>query len=159
VSHDRHFISHLATAVLEVKGGCARYLPGDYEYYLSKAGEGADAPETSRTEPAESRAPTAVQRERLEEKRLKSELRALEKEESFLMERLETLETERRAIEESMARPEVYANGERMKDLGRRHEENHRLHVEAMARWEQLDGRSRQAREKIANLRSDTAAR
>ncbi len=28
VSHDRHFISNLATAVLEVKDGCARYLPG-----------------------------------------------------------------------------------------------------------------------------------
>ncbi len=36
VSHDRHFISHLATAVLELKDGGARWLPGDYEYYLSK---------------------------------------------------------------------------------------------------------------------------
>ena len=43
VSHDRHFISHLATAVLEVKDGCARYLPGDYEYYLSKSAQGAGA--------------------------------------------------------------------------------------------------------------------
>jgi ATP-binding cassette subfamily F protein 3 len=158
VSHDRHFISHLATAVLEVKGGSARYLPGDYEYYLGKAGQGPRVQEPARTERVEARPPTAVQRERIEEKRLKSELRALEKEESLLMQRLDELETGRRGIEESMALPEVYANGERMKELRREHDENHRQHAEAMAKWEQLDGKSRQAREKMANLRTDTIA-
>jgi ATP-binding cassette subfamily F protein 3 len=155
VSHDRHFISHLATAVLEVKGGCARYLPGDYEYYLAKTAAGADAKETPAAK-AESRPATAVQRERNEEKRLKSEIRSLEKEESLLMQHVETLESERHAIEESMARPEVYANGERMRGLRRDHDENHRRHAEAMVQWEQLDGRTRQAREKMANLRTDT---
>jgi ATP-binding cassette subfamily F protein 3 len=155
VSHDRHFISHLATAVLEVKGGCARYLPGDYEYYLAKTAAGADAKETPAAK-AESRPATAVQRERNEEKRLKSEIRSLEKEESLLMQHLETLESERHAIEESMARPEVYANGERIRGLRRDHDENHRRHAEAMVQWEQLDGRTRQAREKMANLRTDT---
>ena len=59
VSHDRHFIAHLATAVLEVKGGSARYLPGDYEYYL---GQGSTMPR-----PAASPAPverTATRRAR-----------------------------------------------------------------------------------------------
>ncbi len=42
---------------------------------------------------------------------LKSELRALEKEEAALLEELEGLESRRRQIEESMARPEVYADG------------------------------------------------
>ncbi|MGA2641842.1 MAG: ATP-binding cassette domain-containing protein, partial [Spirochaetia bacterium] len=119
VSHDRHFISHLATAVLEVKDGCARYLPGDYEYYLAKAVHGPPAREPIRTGPAEARPATAVQQERIEEKRLKSEIRALEKEESLLMQRLESLEKERHGIEESMALPEVYANGEQMRELGR----------------------------------------
>jgi ATP-binding cassette subfamily F protein 3 len=159
VSHDRHFISHLATAVLEVKGGCARYLPGDYEYYLAKAGRGSDEQELLQSRPAAPRPATVVQQERLEEKRLKSELRTLEKEESLLMQRLEELETERHGIEDSMARPEVYENGERMRDLRREHEENHRQHMEAMAKWEQLDGKSRQAREKMANLRTDTGSR
>jgi ATP-binding cassette, subfamily F, member 3 len=153
VSHDRHFISHLATAVLEVKDGCARYLPGDYEYYLSKAGPGAGGPVAP--PPAAERTATAVQVERMEEKRLKSELRALEKEEALLMQRLETLEAERHGIEESMARPEVYANGERMKDLRREHDENHRRHAESMAVWEDLEIRSRAAREKMARLRTD----
>ena len=156
VSHDRHFISHLATAVLEVKDGCARYLPGDYEYYLSKAEPGAGVAARS---PAGGGPATAVQRERTEEKRLKSELRALEREEAVLVQRLESLESERHGIEESMARPEVYANGERMKELRREHEENHDRHAAAMEQWETVEARSREAREKIANLRTDTASR
>jgi ATP-binding cassette subfamily F protein 3 len=158
VSHDRHFISHLATAVLEVKGGCARWLPGDYEYYLGKVARDASESESPRAAAAESRGATAVQRERIEEKRLKSELRVLEKEESLLLQLLEELENGRHAIEESMARPEVYSNGERMKELRREHDENSRRHAEAMAKWEQLDGRSREARGKMANLRTDAGA-
>ena len=99
-----------------------------------------------------------MQRERIEEKRLKSELRVLEKEESLLLQLLEELENGRHAIEESMARPEVYSNGERMKELRREHDENSRRHAEAMAKWEQLDGRSREARGKMANLRTDAGA-
>jgi ATP-binding cassette subfamily F protein 3 len=156
VSHDRHFISHLATAVLEVKGGHARYLPGDYEYYLGKAGGEVEVPETVR---AESRPQSAVQQERMEEKRLKSELRTLEKEEAALLQGVEEMDAERLRIEESMARPDVYANGERMKDLRREHEDNRRRHAEAMAAWELLDERSRQTREKIAGLRPDTVSR
>jgi hypothetical protein len=144
--------------VLEVKGGSARYLPGDYEYYLAKSVQGQRVQEPARTERAEARPATAVQRERIEEKRLKSELRTLEKEESLLLQRLEELESERLEIEGSMALPEAYANGERMKELRRGHDENHRQHAEAMAKWEQLDDRSRQAREKMANLRTDTVA-
>ncbi|OHD73895.1 MAG: ABC transporter ATP-binding protein, partial [Spirochaetes bacterium RBG_13_68_11] len=38
VSHDRAFIEGLATAVLELRGGRARWFPGGYEYYLRKTG-------------------------------------------------------------------------------------------------------------------------
>ena len=89
----------------------------------------------------------------MEEKRLKSELRALEKEEAALMQRLEALEEERHEIEGSMARPEVYANGDRMKELRRQHQENHGQHAAAMEQWEKVEERFREAREKIANLR------
>jgi hypothetical protein len=45
-----------------------------------------------------------------------------------------------------------------MKELRREHDENSRRHAEAMAKWEQLDGRSREARGKMANLRTDAGA-
>jgi ATP-binding cassette subfamily F protein 3 len=159
VSHDRHFISHLASAVLEIKGGCARYFPGDYEYYLAKTGSDHHAQELLHSRPAVLRPSTPVQQERREEKRLKSELRSLEKEESLIMHSLQALEDQRRGIEESMALPEAYANGERMKELRRQHQQNSLLHAKAMAKWEQLDRQCQRARESIASLRTVTGSR
>jgi len=159
VSHDRHFIAHLATAVLEVKGGGARYLPGDYDYYLRRTAQEADAQGAAAAPAAaESKAATATQKERQEEKRLKSELRALEREEGLLIQQLEALEAARREIEESMALPEAYENGGRMKELRKRHEENHERHAQSMARWEEVDSRIGALREGIEGLRSDKAA-
>jgi ATP-binding cassette subfamily F protein 3 len=150
VSHDRHFISHLATAVLEVKGGGARFLPGDYDYYLRRVAQERQAEADAPPVAAETRAATATQLERREEKRLKSELRSLEREEAELMQGLESLEGSRREIEETMALPEVYADGERMKALRRRHQENQALHGESMTRWERVDARLRELKEKIS---------
>ncbi len=159
VSHDRHFISHLATAVLEVKGGGARYLPGDYDYYMRRAAQEADAQAGAAGVPAaaESKPATATQKERQEEKKLKSELRALEREEGVLIQQLEELEAARREIEESMAMPEVYENGGRMKELRKRHEENHERHARSMTRWEEVDSRLGALKEGIEGLRSDKA--
>ncbi len=162
VSHDRHFISHLATAVLEVKNGGARYLPGDYEYYIRKLAleeaESAAFPRAPRAA-ARDEPKTSTQREREEEKKLKSELRSLEKQEAELMGEVERLEAARKSIEESMALPEVYANGGRMRDLRRQHAENHARHDAAMTAWEEMDGRIRALRDRLAGLRIDTGAR
>jgi ATP-binding cassette, subfamily F, member 3 len=158
VSHDRHFIENLAEAVLEVKGGGARFFPGNYEYYLRRIGQeqaAGDAQAESGTGRASAqKTASAVQRERQEDKKLKSELRSLEKEEAALVEELERLEALRRSLEDDMARPEVYANGERMRDLRRRHTETHDLHAAAMARWEELDARLGELKGTISGLRS-----
>ena len=158
VSHDRHFISHLATAVLELKDGRARYLPGDYDYYLAKSASDAAAanpvpvPAASASErPPADGARGASADTRAEDKRVKSELRSLEREEAVLLQRLEDLEAERVRIEESMARPDVYSDGDKMKELRRRHDENQRYHAHAMQRWEQVDGSARAARERLAS--------
>ena len=160
VSHDRHFISHLATAVLEVKNGAARYLPGDYEYYLSKVSmEQGEAAGTAVAAREETKSATVTQQERQEEKRLKSELRSLEKQEEELMRQIEGLDAARHSIEQSMALPEIYANGQRMRELRKRHAETHGLHNNAMAAWEEMDARLRDLRDRVAGLRIDTAAR
>ena len=159
VSHDRDFIANLATAVLEVKGGCARYFPGDYEYYLRRIAQeqGPDGDGAAAPIPA-AKSATDTQRERQEEKRMKSELRGLEKEEGQLMAALEALEAERREIEGSMAKPEVYADGQRMRELGKRHEANAERHAQAMARWEQVDLLIAELKAGLAGLRTDKAS-
>ena len=120
-----------------MKGGGATYLPGDYEYYLGRlAREEADAEGKQSARPADVSTVSVVQRERQEQKRMKSELRSLEKAEEQLMERLEELEAERKKIEESMASPEVYSNGERMRTLAKEHETNQQTHALSMEEWE-----------------------
>jgi ATP-binding cassette, subfamily F, member 3 len=160
VSHDRHFIDNLATTVLEVKGGAARAFPGDYEYYLRRLGqeqEAADASAAAAAAAAPAKAATDTQRERQEEKRMKSEVRSLERAEGELMAALEGLEGERRRIEEQMAKPEVYSSGELMRGLRREHEENARSHAKTMAEWETLDRKLGDLKDSLGRLRSDKA--
>jgi len=152
VSHDRHFISHLATGVLEMKGGAARYFPGDYEYYLRKTGGEADQGD-ARPAPAEDKTPSATQVQRLEDKRMKSTLRALEKEEEQILARLDSLEAARRETEDTMARPEIYADGARMRDLAREHDENARMHQEENRRWEEVASRISELKARMGEAR------
>jgi ATP-binding cassette subfamily F protein 3 len=161
VSHDRHFISNLATGVLEMKAGAAKYFPGDYEYYLAKSGqEDAEAAATAqRAASTQEKSPTVTQFQRLEDKRLKSELRALEREEEAILARLESLEGARKETEDEMARPEVYADGKRMRELGKAHEENARMHQEESRRWEDVVSRASDLKARMAGLRNGTAAR
>ncbi|HVP18301.1 MAG TPA: ABC-F family ATP-binding cassette domain-containing protein [Spirochaetia bacterium] len=160
VSHDRHFISNLATSVLELRDGRARFFPGDYDYYLSKAGlDGAVTPSVRSPEATEERYPTATQAQRQEEKRLKSALRSLEKEELETLAGLELLENGRREIEEEMARPEVYADGKRMRELRRAIEENAARHRQESKHWEEVAQRMAQLKGLFAGLRNGTTSR
>jgi ATP-binding cassette, subfamily F, member 3 len=160
VSHDRHFISNLATAVLEVRDGTARYLPGEYDYYLGKvAEESAAALAVGGGSAVEVRTASVTQVQRLEDKKVKSELRSLEREEGEVMQALEALEGRRKEIEHSMAQPDVYANGERMRELARQHEENLAEHRRASERWEELDSKIAALKERAGGLRPDKASR
>ncbi len=159
VSHDRHFISGLATRVLEMREGRARSFPGDYEYYLSKSAQ--DAAAVANQAPAElpdGKLPSAAQAQRIEDKRLKSALRGLEREEGEILAALESLEAARRQTEDEMARPEVYADGARMRELGKAHERNAREHREKTERWEEICARISELRARIAGIRNGTAA-
>ena len=73
------------------------------------------------------------------------------------MQELEKLETARKAIEESMALPEAYSNGAHMRELRTQHDDNAGEHARAIARWEQVDARIGELKERLAALRSDRA--
>ncbi len=163
VSHDKFFIEGLATKVLELEDGRMRLYPGDYAYYLGRKAaerEGAEAgaadregarprasgsaergdasvrsPSQSSRQGAKS-ATTAYSRE--EEKRARADQRRKEKREAELLALIDSLEAEKRTIEEAMAKPENYSDGERMKRLV---SERARVDAEiagATAAWEEL---------------------
>ena len=142
VSHDRGFIEQLATQVLHLEPGNAKYYPGDYNYYIEQTEKGGESlplatavrtPSvlpSSATPSAGSNAarnacsvpsnegPSRASGTPLsweEQKRLESERRKKEKALSNLEQQLATLEDQKKALEQKLADPAVYSNGEKAK--------------------------------------------
>ena len=120
VSHDRGFIEELADLVLELEAGTTpRLYLGDYRYYLEKkAALDAEPPvagaATLSFSAAAGSQPTVSWEE---EKARKARLRKLRRREEEITERLTGVSAGKRALEETMARPENYSDGGKMKKL------------------------------------------
>ncbi len=115
VSHDRHFISGVATRVLELDRGAGRNFPGDYSYYLSRKQHEKDPTEESETTDVSEQ--TTSQRDHQEHKKAKSTLKRLKNAEQQIIERIENLDARKQELIEEMARPEVYSDGDQVKTL------------------------------------------
>jgi ATP-binding cassette subfamily F protein 3 len=67
VSHDRYFISQVATKIVEIREGELRLYPGDYHYYLDKIAEEKEKERLAAIE-AEKAAKAAAKREKQKDK-------------------------------------------------------------------------------------------
>jgi ATP-binding cassette subfamily F protein 3 len=67
VSHDRYFISRVATKIVEIRDGELRLYRGDYHYYLDKLAEEAEAEKQAALE-AERQAKAEAKRQKQKEK-------------------------------------------------------------------------------------------
>ena len=152
VSHDRHFVSALADRIVEVGGGEATLYPEGFEDFLwRKAREmgfegervpGVPAPDlwllTGRHEAAtgarKNEAGDAY-KDRIRQQRA-AEKHAREIEQTVA--RIETLEAEIAQLHETMARPEVAVNHERLSEL-QAQVEPRQAEVDGLySRWEEL---------------------
>ncbi len=114
ISHDRYFINNTATKVLELsKDGITQFL-GNYDYYLEKKAQ-FETDKTNAQTVAQAQTDSYAERQAKkqqarDERRLKNELAALEK---------EIAEAEKRVHElnELLATPEVYTNASRAKNV------------------------------------------
>lgn len=160
VSHDRYFIERLATRVVELtpdenEGSPSRIrdFPGGYEYYLWRceqeelqhSGSAGGTPAAASRPPHQARrsdpgadSQSATKRGFEEEKRLKSALRKLRREEEQIMQSIEALEANEVDIQHELARPEVYVDGERVKQLTAEIDEAKRRHSALARRWEEV---------------------
>jgi len=68
VSHDRYFISRVATKIVEIRDGELRLYRGDYHYYLDKVAEESEA-EKQATLAAEKKAKADAKRQQQQSKR------------------------------------------------------------------------------------------
>lgn len=154
VSHDRGFIEQLANVVLELKPGEYKYFPGDYVYYLEQTGvlengssnyetakasvssDGINAKnENSCTAKEQNVSETKLSWE--EQKKRDSERRKIEKKIQKLESDIELLENKKSELEEQLANPAVYSNGEKAKSV-QRDIENLAQQIEQITlEWEQ----------------------
>jgi ATP-binding cassette subfamily F protein 3 len=150
VSHDEFFIRALATRVVELRMSPNRHdwrpvrsIPGDYEYYCrwkenreAEEAAAADSPAKS-ADAAESSGGAAEEHRRMKERR--SAISRLRRDEERLMEELEAAEADMASIQEEMARPEVYSDGEKISALQQRLSELETRRDELQERWVQTD--------------------
>ena len=138
ISHDRSFINALATRVVEVRRGCLREFPGNYDDYLRDAGdtasaEGGAVPGHGRRAPQGERRET--QRLERERKRRRDRLgRKVERLEAEILER----EGELEQLRWQRGDPGVHRDAERARallaDVGKAEEAVKQLY----RRWESL---------------------
>jgi len=147
VSHDRYFVDNLATRIVEVKDGRIESCLGNYEDFLRwRAGQGdlghsrqrvelgatvaAAVPENADKEDRRRGHEERKESQRLERRRLK--------ELSDLEEKIETQEGLLQELEERMADPELYRDGENWRRVSQEHGRL-KEEIEALyARWEEL---------------------
>ena len=151
VSHDRGFIQALATQVLHLEPGIAKYYPGDYTYYLEQQEKqgGESLPLGSATELAQSASPAssptpsnggpaprnAPQLSWEEQKKLEAQRRKKEKCLANLEAQLASLEDQKKVLENKLADPQVYSNGEKAKAVQNQIEELSRQIEDLTDQW------------------------
>lgn len=141
VSHDHAFIQNLATRVIELSPGHCRNFVGDYEYYLGRIEDEKNGTvghfsfetdskfaekksgkipisNSAANEGAKQKSAGAIKWEK--EKRLASERRKIERQVEKLEAQIAAKENEKKSLEEKLAEPEIYSNGERAKEVQRK---------------------------------------
>ena len=168
ISHDRYFINRIATKVVEVRDGRLAEYAGDYDYYLEKleeeqgigaGGQGSGELAASRnTAPAapprdEQPSPAGSKPRGKEERRAVAEARQRKSRElAPLRARLAEVETEigkaERRIQDltdQMANPELYRDGERVREVARERKALQDQVASLYGKWEELAMRVEQA--------------
>ncbi len=145
VSHDRYFVSRLATRVIELRADGLHDFMGGYEDYLAKDGADhldADAvalkAKKDKKDTAEAKSSQVSWEER---KRRENRKKNLPKRRDQLLAVIETSEREKNEILEKYAEPTFYEKTKNadIDRLERRKTELDKLIEESMAEWEQVE--------------------
>ncbi|MCL2210294.1 MAG: ABC-F family ATP-binding cassette domain-containing protein [Treponema sp.] len=129
VSHDRAFMEELSTKTLELKPGndlspaTAKLFYGNYAYYLEReqktinGGQITVKNEQKLSAGSESEKVLTNEQKRAADKQKQTAVRRLERQEAEILKTLEELEIKKKTLEAELARPDVYSNGEKVKNV------------------------------------------
>jgi len=165
VSHDRAFMEALSTKTLELNQGRPRLFYGNYAYYLERLASEAGTPETTKTASIavgatkgsgnakesgvssgtvtaangiSGTASLSAADYREAEKKRQAQIRRLERQEAELLARLEQLESEKTKKESSLASPEIYLDGTKVRDIQAQLDAILQKIDELTTQWEQI---------------------
>jgi ABC-type multidrug transport system ATPase subunit len=146
VSHDRHFVSRIATRVIELRADGYQDFPGTYDEYLAR--DGADHLDVqavvlkakAEQKQAAAAAPQAATGElsREEKKKRENRKRQLPKKRDELLAAIEKLEEEKAQIAGSLSDPAALAPADFTR-LGARHAEIEEQVTTLMNEWESVE--------------------
>jgi ATP-binding cassette subfamily F protein 3 len=164
VSHDRAFMEALSTKTLELNQGRPRLFYGNYAYYVERLASEAERSGTATAStPHGTAKPSGTANTasiasgaatpaggisgtsslsaadyREAEKKRQAQIRRLERQEADLLAGLEQLETEKKHLEETLAKPEVYSDGTKVRDIQAQLDDILRKIDELTTQWEQV---------------------
>jgi ATP-binding cassette subfamily F protein 3 len=140
ISHDRHFVSHIATKIWYIEDHQIKEYPGTYDeyaYWMSqreKESEKTPSSEAKKASPVKNTPPPS-QKEQEEAGR---QLRKLRKQIDETEQSVASLEAQIKQLEEEMARPAVFADAYKLAQANTEYEKVKKRLQEANTTWEQL---------------------
>ncbi len=134
VSHNRHFISQVANKIWYIEDKQIKEYPGtyeEYEYWRKKNATESlpEPPPVKKAEPKPSAPKTKSDEQKL--KSLNQEMKKVE-------DRIQKLQQEKEAIENEMAKPEIFSQFEKLQEFQKKFESTNQLLETENNRWETL---------------------
>ena len=140
VSHDRYFINRTAHRMLELNGQTLTGYLGNYDYYLEKKTEAANAPQKKEGE-TDTSVMSLAKTDWQAKKAAQAKQRKLENDLKKTERRIEELEAKIAEIDTLMASDEICRNSAKLGELAAR-QESLRKELEALYEtWEELSGK------------------
>lgn len=154
VSHDRHFISEVATKIWYIENKEIKAYPGDYHEFADwKEKRNLTLAQTQTAQAVISKPskpkPAVTQQQNEESKELQKELKKFQKELEAVEAQISQLEKEKKAIEKELAKPEVYKDIESLEDHTQKFEQIAQKLTETNNAWENLALRIEELEEKL----------
>ena len=139
VSHNRHFVNQVANKIWYIDDNLIKEYPGTYEEYeyWKKKNEATGIAQPAPVKKAENKPIEKIQKQNqpnANEKKMKSLAQDLKKAE----ETIQKLETEKKQVEDEMAKPEVYSNFEKLTEIQQKFDALHTTLHEENAKWEKI---------------------
>jgi ATP-binding cassette, subfamily F, member 3 len=135
VSHNRHFVSQIANKIWYIEDKQIKEYPGtyeEYEYWRQQQLATTSPPTKQETKPKEEKKKSAPSAD------TSNKLKALEKEMKKVEDEMEKLQQQKIALENEMAKPEVYSDFNKLQPLQRTLADIESKLMDVNKRWEEL---------------------